>query len=139
MGKQTVKLIDFEDKESQAGKPYTRFNTSDGWMSCFEKGLIVKLKEVMNQDIVIDMRESEDGAFKNIRGYFPKEKVKVVKVGVPQETKVSGKYDPTTMYVSYAKDILVAMINRTQAGSIDSESMMEVAIGLVKQAREAFS
>ena len=33
MTKQNVKVEDYEDKKTSAGKRYTRFKTSEGWMS----------------------------------------------------------------------------------------------------------
>jgi len=35
MAKTNLEILDFEDKETKAGKKYTRFKTSNGWMSCF--------------------------------------------------------------------------------------------------------
>lgn len=46
----------------------------------------------------------------------------------------------TTMYTSYAKDIFVALFERTQVDNIriNATDNMELAIKLVKQAKEAF-
>jgi len=40
-----LKITDYEDKKSQAGKRYYRFETDKGWFSCFDKGVADKLKE----------------------------------------------------------------------------------------------
>lgn len=51
-----------------------------------------------------------------------------------------GKYHPTSMYVSYAKDICVAMISRCPSkDKLNSEWRMKQAIELVKQAEAEFA
>ena len=44
----------------------------------------------------------------------------------------------TTMYVSYAKDIFVALADARALNDEDLKTSMQGAIKLVKQAREAF-
>ena len=49
-----------------------------------------------------------------------------------------GKYEPTTMYVSYAKDIFCATIQTEVGSAMSPDLVMKEAIILVKQAKEAF-
>lgn len=60
-----------------------------------------------------------------------------------KQDEVGKKMEPakdnarTTMYVSYAKDIFVALLPKASAG-IDNTFVMDEAIALVKMAKEAF-
>ena len=74
MGKTTINITEFEDKVSQNGKKYSRFNTDDGWMSCFDAPTIKQLKE-SNGSATVEV--SESGGYKNIRKVY---------IGVPVET-----------------------------------------------------
>lgn len=134
-----------EEKVKKAGGNYTRFKTSDGWMSCFESEVSKKLKELEGQTVCVEISttEKDDGTvFKNIKSIRTGEVV-VEKVGeVPQETKVSPTNRNTTMYVSYAKDLCAVMmqIDSQEPKQIRKPLMvMTEAIALVKQAQKAFS
>ena len=58
-------IEDFEDKKSEAGKRYTRFKTSEGWMSCWDKGVIEKLKDQEGKEVFVEIKTQGD--FKNIK------------------------------------------------------------------------
>ena len=55
-----LKITDYEDKKSKAGKRYYRFDTNKGWFSCFEKDLAQKLKDNEGKRISVsgDVEES---------------------------------------------------------------------------------
>ena len=63
-----LNIEDFEDKKTKAGKGYTRFKTSDGWMSCFNDKAIPLIKQQVGNDVELDIVESGD--FKNIKDVF---------------------------------------------------------------------
>ena len=60
-------------------------------------------------------------------------------VYVPQETKGS-RNGTKAMYVSYAKDIFIKLIDNAKAKeNMDTMRFMELSIALVKQAETEFS
>ena len=137
--------ININEKEHKvgkaSGKPYMRFNTSQGWMSCFDKDLCEKLSEVTGTGVPVEVEVKEKGDFKNI----------VAMIGIaednptkPSDNKTFAKAPTattndkaTTMYTSYAKDIYVSMNKDDTA--LTKKALMDEAISLVKQAQKAFS
>ena len=111
--KKNLEIQDFEDKKTKAGMRFTRFKTSEGWMSCFDEKSCEMLKKYEGKTASVEVVEAGD--FKNIKKCYGdagdedenKADYEVVKPGVPQETKVSSNRN-TTMYVSYVKDLIVA-------------------------------
>jgi len=72
--KAKLRISDYEDRKSQNGKRYTQFDTNKGKMSCFEKDVINDIKEAVDEYggkrfISVQIAESKDGAFTNIRGF----------------------------------------------------------------------
>ena len=136
MTKQIIQIEEVEDKTTKAGKKYKRFKTSVGWVSCFDSVAFEALTKLVGFNAEVELVEK--GEFKNISACYGTDageaQVEVKKV--PQETKVSNK-SHTTMYVSYAKDIFCALESRQTEG-IETKELMNQAIELVKQAKEAF-
>jgi len=148
MEKVNLKILDFEDKKTKGNVRYTRFQTDDGWMSCFDKKVCETLKELpKDTEICLEITKSEpteEGrVFSNIKG--------IGKLGegkAPQEAEKSNSVAPTSkngnnyaaMYVSYAKDIFCAIIADTNIQSVQGlhQDTMKNAIELVKQARVEF-
>lgn len=129
--KKNLEIIDYEDKKTQAGKRYTRFKTSDGWVSCFDIKTIDELKKWEGKTASVEIVTSGD--FSNIKKCYgnavseDSEEVEVEKIGKSFNRN-------TTMYVSYAKDIFCALVDKEK----DIPDQMESAIALVKRAKEAF-
>ena len=155
MTKQNIAITKHEDKTSQNGRDYTVFDTNLGKMSCFESDVIASCKENEGKIISVEVAESEkDGrTWRNIRGFNEvvvesqnSQNVPVIKIP-PAPVETAEKHDKmvndvvhgknTTMYTSYAKDILIAMINSGVDGKHDN--LMSKAIELVEQARDSFS
>ncbi len=137
----TIKGI--TETTGRSGKPYFLIETNCGKMSCFPdyEGL-EDLKEAwkMDEPIEVNVETSEDGKYRNIRNAKANATTTVVKpedFGVKHEPK-ANKYEPTSMYVSYAKDIFCEILKDHPEG-LDIKGMMQEAIDLVKQARESFS
>ena len=130
--KKNLEILDFEDKLTQAGKPYTRFKTGEGWMSCFDIESCSALKKLHKSNASVEVTES--GEFKNIKKCYGSsdEEVKTEKPG--ESAPVVKSKSSTTMYVSYAKDIFCEL-DGDWTGNFQK---MEAAIELVKQAKEAF-
>ena len=125
MTKQNLEIIDFEDKKTQAGKRYTRFKTSDGWISCFDTTTCDELKKFEGKTAQVETAQS--GEFSNIKkclgvGDKANEDSQEVEVVKPQAKKPA--FNQNAMYVSYAKDLIVA--GKTK----------EEAIKIIQQLRE---
>jgi len=105
MTKQNLEIIDFEDKKTQAGKRYTRFKTSDGWMSCFDTTTCDELKKFEGKLRKLKLRKVGNlVTLKNDLGVGDKanEDSQEVEVVKPQAKKPA--FNQNAMYVSYAKD-----------------------------------
>jgi len=58
---------------------------------------------------------------------------------MPKETPAKQKYfDTSSYYVSYAKDLVIAMLDNEKFKGIAPDLLMENAINCIKQAKEAF-
>jgi len=148
--KVNVRIEGYEDKLAKTGVPYTRFKTNEGWMSCFESELAKKLKGLKGQIVSVNIAIDEERGFKNIRtinGVYEEDKSQqkikeevVMKGDKPINGGIVPKNNTTAMYVSYAKDIFCAMVGSPiwQKSDLTQKEKMQVAIELVKQAREAF-
>ena len=124
------KLIDVfkhENKTSKEGKDYTRFNTSEGWVSAFDDEVIEKLKQAENKNAEVELVESDKG-FKNIRNVYNITTETKTQQTEKQDEKLlpKGKYNPTSMYVSYVKDLVVA------------GKTLDEAIEIIKKAQNSF-
>ena len=150
MVKQTITISRCEMKE-RVGKPsYLRCETSpEGWCSCFDSEVIKDLANPnhWNRPVSVDITVRENGqTWKNITKFHGVVAGEVASVPVvkPAEfvTETAPRKDKpsTTMYTSYAKDIFNTMSNTVKDWSnVDMTAIMNEAIKLVKQAREAFS
>jgi transposase len=141
--KTNLTIEDFEDKKFGEGKNagrYTRFKTDQGWISSFDKPTIEKLKDNEGKCIEVEIATDKNDKEKIMKFigmadddgvlYVPAERVEEKKPA--RETK-----NPTSMYVSYAKDLFIAIMNRA-TNPIDSDATMELSITLVKKAQKAF-
>jgi len=153
MEKVNLNIEGFEDKMAKSGKQYTRFLTSDGWMSCFEEPTIASLKEQKGKAVSVTVATStqNDKTYKNIRAFHgqaeaqPEPYTAGTRTTLPVSTPCTNNKNGS-MYASYAKDIFVAINenglsrirNRSAiAADTTSEQIMAEAILLVKQAKEA--
>jgi hypothetical protein len=143
--KKNLEIIQSENKSTAAMKPYARFKTSEGWMSCFDLKECEKLKKLEGNSASVEvtesktMRDGEEVVFHNITKCYgnaeSEDEIEVVKPGVPQETKVVKANEiQVGVYTSYAKDVFCAVYitgaNKTE--------VMKDCIDLVKQAKKAF-
>ena len=146
--KKNLEIMDYENKSTAAMKPYVRFQTSEGWMSCFNLKECEKLKKYKGKTACVEVTESivnegkdDERKFHNIQKCYGEENISEVnKDEAEVETQripERHKNNSATMYASYAKDIFCVMwekgFDRKDAGNI-----MNDATTLVKQAKEAF-
>ena len=130
--KKNLEIIECEHKITKAGKPFMRFQTNEGWMSCFDVKEIEKLKKFKGQTASVEIIES--GEFSNIKKCYGEEQDEdKEEVEVERPVKSAKNGSQGAMYTSYAKDIYGYLDQ-----SIPHVERMEIAIKLVKQAKEAF-
>ena len=133
--KVAVIIEDYEDKKASNGRRYTRFKTSDGWMSCFEKDVIDNLKEKEGEQVTVSIAIDPEKGFKNIRSIVKADVEVVDSKGEPVvKPKNIVVKNTTTMYVSYAKDIFCELYTP----EVEPAKIMELAISMVLQAKKVF-
>jgi len=132
---ETIIVKSIEQKLSQkTGKPYWRVQTTNqGYFNCFDEKTVEELKKHYEERVEVEIVVS--GNYKHINAYVG-EVIQQGKVTLPNPLVSDGKH--TTMYVSYAKDIFCALRAAKEMEKASEIDVMEEAISLVKQAREAF-
>ena len=154
--KKNLEIVEFENKATNAEPPkiYTRFNTNEGWLSCFSATASEELKKFKGKVACVETKESiankgtdKERVFQNIDKCYGEEsdeesdEVEVVKManGVNIQPKKATNSN-ASMYASYAKDVFVKLIRNYEERKEDIvyKEVMHEAIELVKQAKEAF-
>ena len=143
--KKNLEILEIEPKLTKDEKKYWRFKTSEGWMSCFDKIASEKLKEFKGKVACCEVVQSGD--FSNIKKcYGEAEQITIDSSGArideePEVVKIERpRNNHATMYVSYAKDISIGLTTGPNSHNtkLSVSELMEEAIKLVKQAKEAF-
>jgi len=135
--KTTLTIISFEPKVTKMGKPYWRFNTNEGWLSCFDSVVSEQLKLKINQNVVVEKQEKDN--FKNITKIYDEVVVDKVMITPNYPNYITAENKHLTMYVSYAKDIFINIIDTEQAKGIEPAGVMKLSTDLVKQAMKELS
>ena len=134
---------------TKAGKPYT--NIRDFYGKVVEQDGITAIKEIVQQGKQSKMYAPKETNFagapiaEDVETIEPQINESIAKANFSKYEEMQEKksiknstYNPTTMYVSYAKDIYCALLNC--AANTDSiDNVMEHAIMMVKQAHKGFS
>jgi hypothetical protein len=162
--KVNVEIQEFEPKTSNGGKKYARFKTNMGWMSAFDKPIILALKDMIGERANLLIAVDDEKGFKNIRKILKSSQSNFDEEDSDNESdseesdedeemdqesnakhkaevvKVGPAKNPqATMWASYAKDILVEMIKTNKSEKpLTLKDMMTESIELIKQARTAF-
>ena len=150
---QTVLIKDIQHKVSKAGKPWQTITTDKGEMTCHDNEILLRLEKCFNKGVNCELETAESGDYVNIRRFVnefttPPHPVKPTEAFKPLVTNTekspvnTNDSKTATMYTSYAKDVFIAQMNNpdvTVDNSEKAKSVMNEAINLVKQAREAFS
>ncbi len=145
---------------SKNDQEYASIKLDDGKKyTCFEADVCKKLKDNEGNRVIVVLKERPSGHI-NVIDVLTGEKVEVVKpyvdwkvkkvpgevnVTPPVEKRTQSSNDKhTTMYVSYAKDIFIALVNAKVTKSEDvfilkTNELMDKAIELVKLAKDSFS
>ncbi len=151
--KKNLEIIGFENKatKSEPPKVYTRFKTSEGWMSCFDETVAKQVKAYQGGVCCVEMTEKDGTNFKGepmvykniIKCYgkeielveeaenftkaldkFEDEKPEVVKIGrdMGKDYEIpKPKNGTATMYTSYAKDIFCEVTKQMAARDMNTE------------------
>ena len=140
-----TKIYEIEEKTAKNGRRYHRVKTDDGWLSVFEKDIIEELRDYVGG--MCNIAIAERGDFKNIIGIVSDS----VNMPPTTESRPKPKIEPliafekpadkgTSFYVSYAKDIFIALAGLTANQDVANHNLIMVqAIELVKQAKDSFS
>jgi len=145
--KKKLDIIEVEEKSTQGGKPYARYNTSEGFMNCFDKKANEALKACVGQNAEVEVKESEgvnkDGdkvTYRNIAKFYG------VDTGVEQAVKsdaIGKRTDikPTRTMPKDPVGLAVEIFNSIYEKNANSDKKicMDTCIDLVKQAQKAFS
>jgi hypothetical protein len=143
--KKVLEIQEFEEKKTNAGKPYVRYKTSEGWMSCFDSKSNEKLQNLKGYSVNVEVIES--GEFKNIRKFYsPASESDDVEVEKPKKVAENGLKQefPTSMKVAYAKDVFCAVCSRISQSEFDGMDenerleLAELAIKVIKKIESAF-
>ena len=129
-----LKILKIEKKVSRQGKPFTRYETSEGWMSCFKDEVIAQLESRLMKTCCIEMTENPEKGYKTIVKFVSDVEGAVEEINVREVEAKAKDHKNTTMYTSYAKDIFIAIQDKFKEPKI----AMENAIALVKQAKKEF-
>ena len=140
-----------------SGKPYMRFHTENGWITCFDKTISMDIiNNSMNVPLSCEVSIGDDermvlkkviGTAENMGA--PLDPWAAAKpIAKPADNKFFAKAPSnataqndkaTTMYTSYAKDIFNTIYPiAIKSTPLTSQAIMNEAIALVKQAMDAF-
>ena len=125
------KILGFEERVSQKGGKYWRFETSNGFLNCFDSSVADEVKEFVDGMCTLAVQESKNG-YKHIIGIADGKPMN--KPTTRMETPENDKYK--AMYVSYAKDIFISLYENGMEG--DPYELMKFATDLIKQTKDAF-
>tara|TARA_R100000501_G_C2567159_1_gene75479 strand:- start:192 stop:629 length:438 start_codon:yes stop_codon:yes gene_type:complete len=143
--KTTIKIQDIEEKVSQkTGKTFIRAKMADGgWITAFEKPHVEAIKVAMANNEEIELELVERGEYTNVQRVYgnvgEQLQVEEVKMVDKEDKYKEAREDKNrSILTSYAKDIYLANTVGLDIKDIHPEDEMTLAIGLVKQAWEAF-
>ena len=129
-----ITIDSFKIMDGPKAGNYHLFDTDQGKMSCFDVDVSKKLVETIDVgNVLVDV--TVKGQYTTITKIV--DRPQLVK---PQDAFKEAKkpMNYTTMYVSYAKDIFTCLITQANENTETGGQIMDTAIKLVKQAKEAF-
>jgi len=166
MTKQSIKVNEIIERQTNDGRTYYQVESNKGRMSCWDKDtvgrLIASIDANMEVEVNVVQKQVGDKTYLNIQkdDYKPKQVETVAGIPVVQtkpmteQSFVSQKQEhvvksdsrTATMYTSYAKDIFIELLKDIkgdkpcfEASDEGFKMIMDMAISMVKQAKEAFS
>ena len=127
-----IEIKGVTQKEGASGKTFWIFETSEGKASVFES----EIKDLLNSNMGKKM--DFDKAFLSFDRGEKYNNIRHAKKGAKTATNGSGSTndDKPSFYVSYSKDVFIALLGQAKEPNYDG--LMDRAIALVQKAREAF-
>ena len=136
-----VKIIEVQEKESQAGKTYWVVSTSEGSMSMFDKPIVDKVKALVGQEVDLEFKETDKG-FKNIKKVHSDQPT-VTEEKFESKPVDSDKFDKVFKEKRLAHDmeLAVSIFNASVIGEMKPSlglrlTLMNECTTIVTQARE---
>lgn len=146
--KETITTLKgISEETSKAGRKYYKVQTDEGSMTMFDKPIIEEMMKHVGKRVRLEYAEKDN--FKNLKkflGEVGEEKVIAAKIQkafdegkdiIEPGFTEARKLKEQSIYTSYAKDIFLAL-HKTDSTGEQATYTMDIAIKLVKQAREAF-
>lgn len=148
-----ITILDMENKVSKAGRGYTRVKCELGWLSCFKPHVVATLGA--NRGMTCECLVSDDNViqeFVQVIGkpqaapvapvvqapvYAAAPVVQAPVVSTAVYEKPADKF--ATMWASYAKDLTIALIEKTTVKEFDLMAYVKSSIAAVKQMKAEFS
>lgn len=127
---ENIRIEKIEAKKSSTGRAYLTVATDKGKFGVWDNKIIAIMQIGRSYDVEIE----EKNGFKTIKKAEPS--LSITEEKIPART-YPGK-DLTTMYVSYAKDIFIAMLPAAKEKELALIEVMKLAIEIVKLARGEF-
>lgn len=124
--KTTINLEGWQEQDTKQGKKYGKFNTSQGVMGCFDSKTIEELVKNIGSDVEVDV--VENNGFKNIKKFYG--------TGVKEEKVVKDKESKEPAYTKDLNSTIQVWTGLITGLEIKPEEAMDMAVKLVKQARE---
>ena len=144
--KTNLKILGVEKKTSKNNQEYYSFQTTAGTMSCFDLTTAKELIEHVDENIEVEI--AKKNGFTNLVKFLGNvAKEQVISEDVPPADKFADarKSKDTSIYTSYAKDVFIKILEsqeKFEAGNDSSfpqvRDMMDMAVKVIKQAKEAF-
>ena len=121
--KQFLTITEAEDKKTAQGKPYVRFKTNQGWMTCFDSDVITSIKSNLHKQLELEtldsLPNSEGRTFTSIKNMWavagdeviPKVMTETQYMKASGSNQISIEKKDTklaSICVSYAKDMIIA-------------------------------
>ena len=135
--KTELKILVKEEKIASNGKPYSKYKCSDNkWHPCFDSAVKLVLDKAVGTDQLVACN-IEDNVIKWTE-FISQKQVETVDMTKFAEGTLPVDKKSVSMYVSYAKDIFLSLEKNEHKSFDDLIRVMDCAITLVKQAKEAF-
>lgn len=141
---ETLKIETIQQKLSTKGQPYWTYKANGKTYGCWDKEAAEHIAKAVldGKSVQVEITENESNGqkFRNIQKF-----VNVVDhaASMPVIASSASKgMNSTAMYVSYAKDIFIAMVEKAETSDFQNseatEWLMSQSIALVKLAKSAF-
>jgi len=147
----TLNIKQIDAVTTKAGREFWSIEDKTGEkFSCFEKSLIEKLQNKINQEVKVQIAINDQG-FKNIRKVFIEDlnKIEQIKSFNPAETEkekeTNGEINileakrskEISIYTSYVKDLFIATVGTEILDFQTRKAIMKECADLIKQAKES--